>query len=99
MSQKRRPTSRRDFLCNSGSGLGAIALSAMLCADGLTPRASGGTAPDPLQPKPPHFKPTAKSVIFLFMEGGPSHGDLSDPKPALDKLAGQQVPAWFGRVI
>jgi hypothetical protein len=99
MSIKRRPYSRRDFLCNSGSGLGAIALAAMLNEDGLLPRASAGTVPDPLQPKQPHFKPTAKSVIWLFMEGGPSHVDLFDPKPALERLAGQPLPPSFGRPI
>src|SRR5438445_5307756 len=95
MSHKRRPTSRRDFLTNAGGGLGAIALSAMLAADSV----KGATAPDPLRPKTPHFKPTAKSVIFLFMEGGPSHMDTFDPKPMLEKLAGQPMPESFGKVI
>ena len=64
MSHKRLPTSRRDFLMNAGSGLGALALGAMLAGDGLLPKASAATvAPDPLRPKPPHFRPTAKSVI------------------------------------
>ena len=44
-------------------------------------------------PNPPHHAPRAKSVIFLFMEGGPSHLDLFDPKPLLNKLAGQPLPA------
>jgi Protein of unknown function (DUF1501) len=95
MSHKRQPTSRRDFLMNAGSGLGALALGTMLSQDGLL----GATPPDPLKPKKPHFKPTAKSVIWLFMEGGPSHIDIFDPKPALEKLAGQPMPASFGRVI
>ena len=94
MSHKRLAYSRRDFLSNAGSGLGAIALAAMLNED-----ASAGTIPDPLRPKPPHFKPTAKSVIWLFMEGGPSHVDLFDPKPALERLAGQPLPPSFGRPI
>lgn len=80
--------------------MGAFALASMLDADGLLSKAQGATAvPDPLAPKQPHFKPTAKSVIFLFIEGGPSHIDLFDPKPALDKLAGQPVPASFGKVV
>jgi hypothetical protein len=95
MSHKRKPYSRRDFLTNAGSGLGAIALSSMLAADGLL----AAPPADPLRPKPPHFKPTAKSVIWLFMEGGPSHIDLFDPKPALEKLAGQPMPASFGKVM
>ncbi len=47
----------------------------------------------------PHHPPKAKSVIWLFMEGGPSHLDLFDPKPALQKYAGQPMPASFGKVI
>ena len=53
-----------------------------------SPATAAGVA-NPLAPKPPHHPPSAKSVIWLFMEGGPSHIDLFDPKPALDKLAGQ----------
>jgi hypothetical protein len=94
MSHKRLAYSRRDFLSNAGSGLGAIALAAMLNQD-----AHAGTIPDPLRPKPPHFKPTAKSVIWLFMEGGPSHVDLFDPKPALERFAGQPLPPSYGRPI
>jgi hypothetical protein len=97
MSVKRLPLSRRDFLCRSGSGLGAIALAAMLHDDGLLPKAAAVV--DPLRPKPPHFPPTAKSVIWLFMEGGPSHIDLFDPKPELERLAGQPLPPSFGRPI
>jgi hypothetical protein len=47
----------------------------------------------------PALPGTAKNVIFLFMEGGPSHLDLFDPKPLLNQLAGQQLPASFGDVI
>src|SRR5581483_8250599 len=54
---------------------------------------------DPLAPKKPHHTPKAKSVIWLFMEGGPSHVDLFDPKPKLAELAGQPMPASFGRPI
>jgi hypothetical protein len=99
MSHKRQARSRRDFLRNAGSGLGAFALASMLDQDGWLPRAEGATAADPLAPKNPHFKPTAKSVIWLFMEGGPSHIDLFDPKPELEKLAGQPMPSSFGKVV
>src|SRR5258706_10833985 len=92
---KRIANSRRDFLANAGSGLGALALAAMLDADGL----HAADVRDPLKPKAPHFKPTAKSVIWLFMEGGPSHIDLFDPKPKLQEMAGQPMPASFGKVI
>jgi uncharacterized protein (DUF1501 family) len=98
-----RPSfSRREFLCKSGGGFGALALSYLLSRD-LGPLARAeDVAIDPLNPlakRPPHFTPRAKSVIFLFMEGGPSHIDLFDPKPALEKLAGQPMPESFGRPI
>ena len=89
-------TSRRDFLANAGSGFGAFALGSLLAADGYAAAVKGK---NPLAPKPPHFPPKAKSVIFLFMEGGPSHIDLFDPKPDLKKLAGQPLPPSFGKVI
>src|SRR5439155_26473703 len=54
---------------------------------------------NPLAPRSPHLPARAKSVIWLFMEGGPSHLDLFDPKPALEKLAGQPMPESFGKVI
>src|ERR1044071_8801120 len=82
--------SRRDFLMRYGSGLSALALSSML---------SGAEPKDPLAPKKPDHPATAKSVIFLFMEGGPSHIDLFDPKPELERLAGQPMPASFGQPI
>src|SRR4051812_7927621 len=82
--------SRREFLMRAGGGFGALALSYLLQSEGL---AATSTA------NPHHPIPKAKSVIFLFMEGGPSHVDLYDPKPALEKLAGKPMPASFGRVI
>ena len=99
MSHKRMARSRRDFLRNAGSGLGAFALASLLDQDGLLPKAAAATVPDPLSPKKPHFKPTAKSVIWVFLEGGPSHIDLFDPKPELARLAGQPLPASFGKVV
>src|SRR5258708_27942302 len=98
-AHKRQARSRRVFLFTAGSGLGALALGALLDGDGLLPKASAATIPDPLKPKPPHFPATAKSVIWLFMEGGPSHIDTFDPKPALAKLEGQPMPASFGKVV
>jgi hypothetical protein len=89
-----RNRSRREFLWNTGSGLGALAFSSLL---GQSKAATLAPAIDPLAPKTPHFKPRAKSVIWVFMEGGPSHVDLFDPKPALEKLAGQPLPASFGK--
>src|SRR5207253_1145894 len=59
-------------------------------------RAAGSAAAaSPFEPRSPHFKPTARSVIFVFMAGAPSHLDLFDPKPVMAKLHGQPVPASF----
>jgi hypothetical protein len=88
---------RRDFLRTAGGGFGALALSALAATES---RASEAKAVgDPLAPKEPQFKATAKRVIFLFMEGGPSHVDLTDPKPELTKRHGTPLPASFGKVI
>lgn len=84
-----RVTNRREFFTQAGSGLAAMALASLLAED------LEAASVDPLDPKPPHVAPRAKSVIFCFMEGGPSHVDLFDPKPALEKYIGQQVPASF----
>ena len=85
--------SRRDFLTRAGAGFGALALADLLHA------AESRSLTQPLKPRVPHFAPRAKSVIFLFMEGGPSHLDTFDPKPALNELAGKPIPPSFGRVI
>lgn len=77
--------SRRSFLNQVAAGLGSIALGDLLHAS--------GASENPLAPKKPHFAATAKSVIFLFMEGGPSQMDLFDPKPELQKWNGQPAPA------
>src|ERR1700720_4216191 len=88
LNHYQRLSSRRDFFTRAGSGLAGIALAHMLQTDGQA--ATSGS--DPLAPKPPHHKPTAKSIIWLFMEGGPSHIDLFDPKPKLVDLQGQPLP-------
>lgn len=97
------PTSRRQFLRQAGGGFGMLALASMLSRDGLLGAeppapvtASGAGAPNPFAPKPTHFPPRAKQVIFLYMSGGPSHVDLFDPKPELVRLAGQPIPDSFG---
>ena len=94
-------TSRREFLTKCGCGFGALAFGYLLGLDGLPARAAAVSidALNPLSPRPPQFPGRAKSVIWLFMEGGPSHLDLFDPKPALEKLAGQPMPESFGKVI
>jgi hypothetical protein len=85
----RPAVTRRDILARAGHGFGAIALGSLLSAK---PRVN------PLAAKAPHFAPKAKSVIFLFMVGGPSHVDTFDPKPALEKYAGQKLPDSYGKV-
>ncbi len=91
---------RRDFLKRGGAGFGALALSGIL-GDSKVMAALGnqGSAINPLTPKLPQLPGTAKRVIFLFMEGGPSHIDICDPKPLLNKLAGKPLPESFGSVI
>lgn len=84
--------SRRELFAESFGGFGALALTSLL-AEECTGRTAGT---DPLAPKKPHLDPRAKSVIFLFMAGGPSHLDTFDPKPLLNKLDGQARPAEFG---
>jgi hypothetical protein len=79
------PASRRDFLQTVGCGFGAVAVSALM-----------GSQAQASPVRLPHRAAKAKSVIFLFMEGGPSHLDTFDYKPLLNKLAGQSLPASFG---
>ncbi len=91
MSTPRMP-SRRQFFNESCCGIGSLALASMLADE----RLRAETAASPLSPKPSHFPAKAKSVIFLFMAGGPSHLDTFDPKPLLNELNGQPRPAEFG---
>jgi hypothetical protein len=92
-----QPTTRREALCRAGGGFGALALAYL---NGLEARpARSDSLSTTGSTRPPHHRPTAKNVIFLFMEGGPSHIDLFDPKPELQKLAGKPLPASIKRVI
>src|SRR5690349_3597527 len=83
--------SRRHWITNVAGGMGAWALLSLLQnearADLLT--AAMPSFGNPLAPKPPHFAAKAKSVIFLMMAGGPSQMETFDPKPLLNKMAGQ----------
>jgi hypothetical protein len=83
--------SRRWFFRECGVGLGAMALGQLL-ADGQPARANPAPS-DPLAPRPPHYAPRAKRVIFLFMAGAPSHLELFDNKPQLAKFDGTLPPA------
>ena len=80
---------RREFIRDSCCGFGGLALAALMHAQ--TPRSS-----NPLAPKLPPLPAKAKSVIFVFMAGGPSHIETFDPKPLLNELSGQSRPKEFG---
>lgn len=84
--------SRRNFLATWACGIGGLALTSLLHADGVLAKDTPGGFPNPLAPKSPHFAPKAKNCIFLFMEGAPSQLDLFDPKPKLNELHGQKLP-------
>ena len=81
--------SRRDFLRLAGGGIGMVALDSILFTEGFAEYAD--VESNPMAPRPPHFPPRAKSVIWLFMNGGPSHIDTWDYKPGLDKANGQKL--------
>lgn len=84
------PRTRRELLNDACCGFGGLALSALLAADESQASANPATAP--------HLPAKAKSVIFLFMAGGPSHLETFDPKPLLNELDGQTRPKEFGEV-
>src|SRR3989442_11883935 len=79
---------RRWFFEQCGVGLGAIALGALFRENGW----AGNAALNPLAPRQPHFTAKAKRVIYLFMAGAPSHLELFDYKPALEKWNGKPPP-------
>jgi hypothetical protein len=82
---------RRQFLHDCGIGLGKVAAAGLLTGS-LARCAVGSEVEDPLAPKRPHFEPTAKAVIHLFMAGAPSQLELFDEKPTLSKLEGKPLP-------
>jgi len=94
---------RREFLWEAGAGFTGLALAGLLSGEGtLLRRAAAETvarpSANPLAPKPPMFPGKAKSVIFLFMYGGPSQVDTFDYKPKLYALDGKTIPIkTFGR--
>jgi hypothetical protein len=96
--------SRRNFLHGLGGGFGLLALASLLHRDGFTaepgsPHGPGKGLPgNALAPREPHFPAKARRVIFLFMHGGPSHLETFDPKPELQRLAGEPLPPSFGAV-
>ena len=88
---------RRDFLMRAGGGFGSMALTYLLGRD-RTFGSTNAAHPAGISHSPHHSAP-AKSVIFIFLQGGPSHIDTFDPKPALDKMAGKPLPPSFKPVI
>ena len=86
-----QPLTRREMLTRSGAGFGMVGLASMLQTTGGLQAATTNelASANPLAPKTPHFKARAKHVIFLFMNGGPSHVDTFDPKPKLEEYAGK----------
>jgi hypothetical protein len=84
---------RRDVLFRAAHGFGGIALESLLARD-----APAAAPKNPLAAREAHLPAKAKSVIFLFMVGGPSHIDTFDPKPALKKFAGAKLPESYGKV-
>ena len=83
--------SRREMLVQGGAGFGALAMAHLLNESPI----SAAESQSPMTPKHPHHQAKAKSIIFLYMEGAPSHIDLFDPKPLINKLAGQPIPSGF----
>ena len=90
--------SRRDFLTRAGGGFGALAAGALLRAEAADPRPAFDSL-NPFAARSPAFAPKAKSVIFLFMVGGPSQVDTFDYKPALQKLDGSPVPDSIRKAV
>src|SRR5947209_864626 len=84
------PTTRREWLTRAGAGFGMLALADLVAREARPAPA----ARNPLAARPPHFPARAKSVIFLFMYGGPSHVDLFDPKPELTRWDGRTIPVY-----
>ena len=87
---KARSITRRHFFQMCGGGLGSIALSSLLNEDTFAGEA--GVMDDPLLPKPPHFAPRAKRVIYLHMAGSPPQQDLFDYKAKVNELNGKEAP-------
>ncbi|MDB5301528.1 MAG: hypothetical protein JWO87_3191 [Phycisphaerales bacterium] len=93
---RERLVTRRDWLRRSGGGLGLLGLAGLLADEGLLVNAARavdatGGASDPMMPRSPHFPARAKSVIWIFINGGPSHVDTWEYKPALEKYDGQPL--------
>jgi hypothetical protein len=89
------PLTRREMLRRAGAGFGTIGLASVLAGDvrGTPGVHTPGSPGSPLAPRAGHYAAKAKRVVFLFMNGGPSHVDTFDPKPALEQFDGKDPPA------
>src|SRR5688572_23705839 len=83
-THRTRPMTRREALCRCANGFGGLALASLLAEQTLQAATTGKTGT--------HHPAKAKSVIFLFMDGGPSQIDTFDPKPRLDQDHGKPIP-------
>lgn len=86
---------RRHFFSRCALGLGGIALASLLSDKRLLAANAAAAPTDPSAPRPPHVRPRAKRIIYLFMAGGPSQLELFDYKPKLVELNGQPIPDSF----
>src|SRR5262245_24486206 len=90
--------SRREMLQKTGTGLGMLGLAALmndaglLAADVSANAGPSALGTNPLVPKPPHFPGKVRHVIHIYLNGGPAQMDTFDPKPMLQKYAGQLLP-------
>ncbi|HWE04181.1 MAG TPA: DUF1501 domain-containing protein [Tepidisphaeraceae bacterium] len=90
---------RRDWLRRAGGGMGLLGLAALLADEGLLVDPAGaallpGRPSDPMAPRSPHFPAKAKSVIWMFINGGPSHVDTWEYKPGLEKYDGKELAGF-----
>ena len=93
--RQRTARSRREFLTTSGFGFGGLALGYLLNREHALGKVGSSAPANPLATRTPHFPAKARSVICLFMKGGPSQMDSFDPKPLLSRLDGQPIPPSF----
>src|SRR5947209_14401160 len=86
---------RRQMLRTFANGFGMVALAGLLADE----TAAAASSSNPLTVKPPQFPAKARRIIFLFMSGGPSHVDLFDPKPLLDRDSGKPLPFEMPKLV
>src|SRR5262245_10701240 len=86
-----QPGSRRQMLMRCANGFGAMALTALLNDQAFASKLPAGSLANPLAPRATHHRPAARSVIFLYMDGGPSQVDTFDPKPRLERENGEPI--------